>query len=229
MPTGNRIRRYARPSRAMKSRAASGIQRAWRSRRPRRKVPLALKKHSFVERAVLEKDLTINTEAAAVGIFESFSLLKMRQQADYCAIFEQYRIDKIVATFRYKSTGTPAVDNDYTTNEVNPLLYFKVDHNDITADTLTKMKDSMKTKTHQFSNSNPEFSIQLKPAIQTEAYKSSVTTAYVPKWGQWIPTVDNTVPHYGLKTYACAFTTSSYSPGVIKVSFKYYVSFKNNE
>jgi len=215
-------------------RNARRVQAAWRgwkvrrSRRMRRK-PLALKQHAFVERAVLEKDLRVDTEAAATGIFESFSLSKMRQETEYCTIFEQYRIDKVIATFRYKATGTPAVDNDYTTNEVNPILYFKVDHNDITADTLATMKDSMKTKTHQFTNSNPEFSIQLKPAIQTEAYKSSVTTAYVPKWGQWIPTVDNTVPHYGLKMYACAFTSSSYSPGSITVSFKYYVSFKNNE
>lgn len=87
----------------------------------------------------------------------------------------------------------------------------------------------MKTKTHMFTNNTPEFSIQLKPACQEEIYKSSVTTAYAPKWGQWIPTVDPTVPHYALKMYAVAFRSGSYSPGSITVSFKYYVSFKNNE
>lgn len=198
--------------------------------RRRRRKPLALKQHAFVERAENEREIVINTEASATGIYESFTLTKMRQQASYAEIFEFYRIDKVVATFRYKGgTAQIAVDNDYTTNEVNPLLYFKVDHNDETADTLTTLKDSMKTKTHMFSNNSPEFSIQLKPAIQSEMYKSSVTTAYTPKWGQWIPTTDPGVPHYGLKMFGIAFKNASYNPGTISVSFKYYVSFKNNE
>jgi len=200
-----------------------------RRTRPRRK-QLALKKHAFCERAENEREITINTEASATGVFESFTLSKMRQQAEYCALFEFYRIDKVVATFRYKGgIAQIAVDNDYTTNEVNPLLYFKVDHNDEVADSLSTMKDSLKTKTHMFTNDKPEFSIQLKPAIQMEMFKSTLTTAYTPKWGQWIPTRDPTVPHYGLKTYAIAFKSASYNPGTIAVSFKYYVSFKNNE
>jgi len=218
------------------ARAARTIQRGYRRMRRRRRrtfrrKPLALKQHAFVERAVLEKDLVVNTEAAASGIFETFTLTKMKQQAEYCTLFEFYRIDKIVATFRYKGGNAQiAIDNGFVTNEVNPLLYFKIDHNDSTADSLATLKDSMKTKTHMFSNNKPEFSIQLKPAIQSEMYKSSVTTAYTPKWGQWIPTVDPAVPHYALKMYAIAFKSgSTYVPGSIAVSFKYYVSFKNNE
>jgi hypothetical protein len=87
----------------------------------------------------------------------------------------------------------------------------------------------MKTKTKMFTNDKPEFSIQLKPAIQSEMYRTSITTAYTPKWGQWIPTADPTVPHYGMKAYACAFSGGSWSAGSMSVSFKYYVSFKNNE
>jgi len=222
-------------------RAGSTVRQAHRrrSRRGRRIVrrrtvsrrkPLALKQHAFCERAEAEREIRINTEASATGIYESFALSKMRQQSSYCELFEFYRIDKVVATFRYKGgTAQIAVDNGYTTNEVNPLLYFKVDHNDITSDTLSTLKDSLKTKTHMFTNDKPEFSIQLKPAIQLEMFKSSLTTAYTPKWGQWIPTSDPTVPHYGLKTFGIAFSSAAYTPGTISVSFKYYVSFKNNE
>lgn len=198
--------------------------------RRRRRVPLALKRHSFVERGTTEAQLTIGNESDAAGLFRAFTLNEMKQQAEYAKIFEFYRIDKIVATFRYKGGNSQiATDNDYTTNEVNPLLYFKVDHNDTTSDTLSKMKDSMKTKTHMFTNNNPEFSIQLKPAIQDMVYRTTTTTGYSPKWGTWIPTTDIQVPHYGLKAYAIAFKTSSYVPGTIAVSYKYYVSFKNNE
>lgn len=210
---------------------SKGRNRSGRRRGRARKKPLALKQHSFVERAVAQKHVIVNTEAAAVGVQESFSLSKMKQQADYCKLFEYYRIDKVVATFRYKggTAGIASVAGGANWNESNPLLYFKVDHNDITADTLATMQESMKTKTHMFSNDKPEFSIQLKPAVQKMVYESSVTTAYAPEWGQWIPTIDPTVPHFGLKLYAIGYKSGSYDPGSISVTFKYYVSFKNNE
>jgi len=220
---GSTIRRYAR-RRNFRSKRIVRVSR-------RRRRPLALKQHAFVERAVADHQIEIDTEAAASGFYYSAALSKMKQQAQYCQLFEFYRIDKIVATFRYKG-GNAEVAGAQTSrawNEVNPLLYFKVDHNDITSDTLATMKDSMKTRTHMFTNNKPEFSIQFKPAIQSEMYKSSVTTAYTPKWGQWIPTNDPTVPHYGLKTFAIAFQNAQWNPGTIAVSFKYYVSFKNNE
>lgn len=187
-----------------------------------------------MERAVAEHTMVIDTEAASTMFGETFSLSKIRQAATYAAIFEFYRIDKIVATFRYKATASPAgsvgpAQNAGAVNEANPLLYFKVDHNDIATQSVADMKDSMKTRTFQFTNDKPEFSIQLKPAIQDEMYRSSVTTAYTPKWGQWIPTADPSVPHYGLKAHACAFRNANWDPGNLVVSFKYYISFKNNE
>lgn len=199
--------------------------------RPFRRKPLALRQHSFVERAEAERSLTIDTETGATGVFESFSLSKMKQQSDYANIFEFYRIDKVVVTFRYKggNAGIASVVNGVNWNESNPLLYFKVDHNDIISDTIDTMKESLKTKTHMFTNSKPEFSISLKPAVQQEMYRSSVTTAYTPKWGQWIPTSDPSVPHYGLKCYAIGYRSGSFDPGSLSMSFKYYVSFKNNE
>lgn len=215
------IRRFAR-------RRNLRAKRIIRRRRPIRRRPLALKQHSFVERGTTEHDLQINTEASAGGHFHTFSLNQMKQQASYAALFEFYRIDKIVVTFRYKATSRASASYN-TQNEVNPLLYFKVDHNDASADTLILMKDSMKTKTHMFTNDKPEFSIQLKPAIQSEMFKSSLTTAYTPKWGQWIPTDDPTVPHYALKCYAIGYKDDNFDPGLLNISYKYYVSFKNNE
>lgn len=205
------------------------------TRRPRRRKALALKQHAFCERAIVTQQLNIDTEDNAVGLFETFSLSKVRNEAEYAAIFEQYRIDKVVATFRYKGgTATLAgAQSGKAWNEVNPLLYFKVDHNDTASDSLTKMKDSMKTKTHMFTNDKPEFSIQLRPATLSQLYKSgsppNEITVNTPKWGQWLSTTDNTLLHYGLKAYAIAFKNDQWNPGSLAVSFKYYISFKNNE
>ena len=225
MPKRGRSRTRRRTSRRRSRTRSYGV----RVRARRRRTPLALKQHSFCERAQNEQTLVVNTEASAVGLFETFSLSKMRQQADYCNIFEFYRIDKVVATFRYKNINNATENTGRAINEINPLLYFKVDHNDITNDTLQTLKDSMKTKTKMFTNDKPEFSIQIKPAVQDELFRSTLTTAYTPKWGQWIPTTDPTVLHYGMKAYATAFSGGSWSAGSMSVSFKYYVSFKNNE
>lgn len=204
-------------------------------RRPRRRKALALKQHTFCERAEVEHSLVINTEAAAVGHFQTFSLSKMRNETEYASIFEQYRIDKVVATFRYKggAAGIASVSGGANWNESNPLLYFKVDHNDASADTLDKMKDSMKTRTHQFTNDKPEFSIQIRPACLMQIYKSGTppneVTVNSPKWGVWLNTADNALLHYGLKAYAIGYRSGSYDPGALSVSYKYYISFKNNE
>ena len=98
------------------------------TRRRRRRTPLALKQHAFCERATTANALAIDTEGTAVGLFKSFSLNEMKQQAQYAQIFEFYRIDKIVATFRYKGgeAEVAGAQQNVSWNEVNPLLYFKV-------------------------------------------------------------------------------------------------------
>lgn len=200
-------------------------------RRQRVKRPLALQTHSFCERKVTDLVMNIDTEDTAVGMFKSFNLDDINGASSYKNLFEYYRIDKVVATFRYKASGLPSSGTGTTAriNESNPLLYFKVDHNDINSDSLLLMRQSMKTKEKQLTNNSPNFTITLKPAVQTEAYKSSISTTYIPKWGQWLNTDDGTVPHYGLKAYATAYSSSTVDPGQIIVSFKYYISFKNNE
>lgn len=204
-------------------------------RRPlKRRKPLALQQHSFCERAETTHLLAIGEETgtyAAVGHFQDFSLSKMRNAAEYAALFEQYRIDKVVVTFRYKGGKAGVATNPGTTwNESNPLLYFKVDHDDSAAQTLEQLKDSMKTRTHMFTNDNPEFSIQLRPAVLIEILKSAGgTTVTSPKWGVWLNTTDDGVIHNGLKCFAVGYKSGSYNPGSLSMTYKYYVSFKNNE
>lgn len=200
-----------------------------RGRRMRkRKTPLALIQHQFVERGYADGTIVINTEANSTMFAKTFSLDDIMQSSSYTDIFEMYRIDKVVVTFRYKQINNATEASGRAQNEVNPLLYFKVDHDDVTAQTVPQLKESSKTREHQFSNDKPNFTITLKPAIQMEAYKTSLTSAYAPKWGQWLRTVDNTVPHYGLKAHCIAYKDAAWNPGSLSVEYKYYVSFKNN-
>lgn len=215
-------------SRSYRSRKSRGrISR--RTRYRKRKQPLALKQHNFVERVKVDDQIVIAPEATAVGLFKTFKLSDIRQDDSYTDIFEMYRIDKVVVTFRYKQINNATEANGRAQNEVNPLLYFKVDHNDNTSDSMITLKESMRTKEHQFSNDKPNFTITLKPAIQAEAYRTSLTSGYTPKWGQWLNCADAEVPHYGLKAYCLAYRDGAWNPGNLTVEYKYYVSFKNNE
>lgn len=197
------------------------------------KRPLALSVHNFCERHTVQELMTVNTEAAATGMFKTFSLDQCNNASSYKDLFEYYKINKVVVTFKYKGEAEPGTWSSTTSsrpiNEINPLLYFKVDHNDAAADPLITMQQSMRTRTKVLTNSNSEFSIVLKPAIQSEAYKSAVATTYTPKWGQWLNTADGSVPHYGLKAYAIGYRDANISPGKIQVEFVTYFSCKNNE
>lgn len=225
--SGNKILTYVR-----RYGAASKIQGAWRRRNKMRrsrirKQPLSLQKHTFMERGVTELVLTPNGS----GVFQTFQLNDIYNRASYAALFEYYTINKVVVTYRYKADGNPRRDVISATtgvpNEANPLLYFKVDHNDDAADTLATMKASSRTRTFQFTNDKPELSIQIRPAVLNEVYKSSVASTYVPKWKQRLTTADLTVPHYGLKSYAISPGAAQY--GSITITMKYYFTMKNNE
>ncbi len=203
--------------------------------------PLSTKHHQFCERA-LGDIITIGNEAgAAAAQFwgKDFKFNKIPQCDAYSNIFEQYRLDKIVVTFRYKGIAQPAMlaGGPAHVNELNPLLYFKVDHNDINTNSLVTMKLSTKTKTHKFTNDKPEFSISLKPASQKLLVRQLTPTTLatnVPTWRQWIDAdgvagPGSDVSHFGLKCYAVGYTDTNFKPGTLDVSYKYYISMKNNE
>lgn len=205
--------------------------------------PLALKQHEFVERT-FDTELKIGTEAgtyAATGLFKAFMANDIPQWDSYSKLFEQYKLNKVVVDFRYKCNSVPALlsGGSATINEVNPMLYFKIDHNDVNADTLQLMKKSTRTKIHQFTNDKPHFSISLKPASQKFLLRT-INSGGIPigtnspAWGQWLdadgPTGDGSQAlHFGLKAYAIGYVDQYIHPGSILVSYKYYFSAKCNE
>lgn len=197
----------------------------------KKNVPLALQQHNFVESLSSDTIISIDTEANSTMVGRAFGLNQIAQYAAYKDLFEYYRIDKVVATFRYKGTAAPGTTTQTIPrmNEVNPIIFFKVDHDDISTQTVAQMRQSAKTREHQLSNSKPEFSITFKPAVQVEIYKTALSSAYGPKWGTWLRTDDDNVPHYGLKMHVCAFKNADFDPGQVIVSYKMYISFKNNE
>ena len=219
--------------------AASKIQRAFRgkrrykSKRSRYKQPLALKMHNFVERSTITTNLQIGPEASATGMIKEFSLNEIAQNGNYIALFEEYKIDKVVATFRYKSTGQYGYETGaaLNMNEINPVLYFKVDHNDDVLETLATLKESAKCREFQFTNNKPTFDVVIKPAclIDVNNIHGALGISHRPRWGLWLPTDENAISFYGLKAYCVAAASGAHVPGSLQVTYKIYFSMKNND
>jgi hypothetical protein len=132
----------------------------------RRRKPLALKQHNFCERFEESIPLltpTVNTSGnLAITSTKKFSFDMIAQHASYADLFDEYKIDKIVATFRWSPSAYVNVNTtaSYSSN-LSPLLFFKVDHNDDTADSLVELKKSMKTHYKMLKYDEP-FTIQLR-------------------------------------------------------------------
>lgn len=204
-----------------------------------RKKPLALKTHTFVERTLSEDFMNVKAAPATTdGLHKSWALSELRQATHYRNIFEQYKINKVIVTFRYKGVGTAAGASTTRPNEINPILYIKRDHNDDqlasggNLEDLNELKDSSKTIEVQLTNNRPNFTMTVKPAILMEdgVYSGSAGVQHVPVWNKYIDVREQNVNYYGLKAYAVGQgSSSSDSLGKIEVSYKVYFSCKNNE
>jgi len=212
-----------------KQKASRGTQTKMRMK----KQPLALKMHNFVERSTITTNLQIGPEASATGMIKEFSLNEIAQNGNYIALFEEYKIDKVVASFRYKSVGQYGYETGaaLNMNEINPVLYFKVDHNDENLETLAELKQSAKCREFQFTNNKPNFDVVLKPAclIDVNNIHGALGIAHRPRWGLWLPTDENAISFYGLKAYCVASASGAHVPGSLEVTYKIYFSMKNND
>lgn len=199
---------------------------------------IALQPHTFVERATSD-NLDVAPEIQAVGLFKKFKLSDIPQSSDYTAIFEDYKLTKIIVKLRYKSIGQQArviqldsPDKIVPVNEVNPVLYYKIDHNDADTDTIDQLKRSVHTKEHQFTNDKPNFTIVIKPSVLTETthIKGSLGIAYRPSWNQWLPVSEVDIEHFGLKMYAVGNSGGGTSYcGSLEVQYQYYFTMKNDK
>ena len=216
------------------SKARREIRRFFRKKRRWRKRKLALKPHNFVERVEDRIPLNSSTLQAdgtlLVNYKKTFQMIDIPQWSNYKALFDDYILNKVVLTMRFDyriSTYTSATP---ITNEIKPLLLIKTDHNDAsTGVSWDDLKESEKARLVQMVGGKT-LSHVLKPAVQVEAYKTAIASAYCAKFNTCIRTIDDTVPHYGLKIQVkTAPGPAVYDFGAINLEYKYYFTMKNAE
>lgn len=198
--------------------------------------PLALKPHTFCER--FEENIRLTTPIVnasgnlASTIAKQFSFDMIPQHAAYAELFDEYKINKVVATFRWSPSQYVVVNSTaaYSSN-LSPVLYFKVDHNDASSDSLADLNKSMKTHRKNLKYDEP-FTIQLKPASQV-LVDANIGNTFTPKWDRYITTNVLDVNHLGLKLQVQVpvdvGVSTNYDMGKIEIEYKMYFTMKCNE
>lgn len=168
-------------------------------------------------------------DLATTNLYENdafmFQLQLLQNYNELTALYDQYKITKIVMYLNWSPLAYSAGLNDTskTPELIAPMLMYVRDHDDATAIALADFKQISKTKQLRIQPGK-QYKIVLTPSILTEAYRTGLTTAYMPKFGQKIDMGNPDVQHYGIKF---GVQKPAISLGQINVRTKYYVSCYN--
>lgn len=127
----------------------------------------------------------------------TFGLNNVNGNGEIISMFDNYRITKV--QYRWVCTRSPEFATGANNKGIYPRINWTHDFNDqiaISRDLIyqrANMKEAYFTSDRQKSRW-----YTLKPSILAVMYESSTTSAYSPKWRQWLDTND-TAPHYGIK------------------------------
>lgn len=218
------------PPKRFRSKSRPPVRRKRKNKR--KKKALALKPHSFMERAEATIDLNSTTLGAdgtlITGYGRSFKLDDINQVASYKELFDSFTINKVVAEIRYDITTSTMIASNVG-NPVYPLLLLKNDHNDVGANAWQTMLESEKSRMVQMKPGQ-KISQIIKPAVQVEAYKTAISSAYNPKWNCELRSLDSATPHYGFKLQLkTAPGNANVDLGKLHITYKYYFTMKNGE
>lgn len=128
-----------------------------------------------------------------------FSLSNLSGVTELQGLFDNYRIVKVL--YRWLVTTDPNRDQiSQSVRGVFTRLNWCHDFNDSTPISRAQMYQHAGMREFFFSESKQMTKwYSLKPSVLAQMYESVSSTAYTPKWRQWLDTSDSTAPHYGLK------------------------------
>jgi len=143
------------------------------------------------------------------------------------SLFSEYRIDRVVVELRSTVNSQSVLGATATSNGI-PSIISCLDLNDDVPSILTDMQQFSRAKMHTLSDSAGPAVIVLKPRPQLQLFGSSTGYGYMDT-APWLNTDSATIAHYGLKIGMDPgqYTGTATNIGVIQVTVKYSLSFKN--
>lgn len=228
MPRGRRSyaeraarRRYRRSRR---TRAGYAIRRWWKSLRytPRmgRRRNLMLYPNNSVTVSLRKTgEITQDTQFQTSGVV--FKLNEFNSYTKFTAIFEQFRIVKIIQKI-YPQCDTflaptniaivGGTDEQQVVQPSVPLLCYKIDRDDVDDGGLTNLDGVLKNPRFKVKSMKKPHTIAWKPNVLNNIYQGAVTNNYEIKFGAWMNCENSAdCEHYGLvRAFHCTGASSTY-------------------
>lgn len=146
-----------------------------------------------------------------------FTLNQLPSWGEFANLFDRYMITyvKMYVHLKIDPSAQTAANASF------PKLYWIKDFDDANAPaSINEMREHSKCQ-YRVLNPNRPVVIGIKPSVLSLAYRSAVTSTYVPKWRQWIDMATTDVPHYGIKVAIDNLQNTNY-----QVDFEYKVWIK---
>lgn len=218
MPFGS-FRRYRR-RRNTRSRVRRTIGgRKMVSRIRMRRTPLNKRPH-FFKRQVQLTSIYASPLGDTFGSYV-FKLSDVPGYTEFTALYDMFRINKVLLNIEPTWNATDA--NSTSTLTYAPDVHSVIDYNDsANAGSLNELREYSTYKRTRQGRCHKRI---ITPAIQTQAYETLTTSAYTPKFRQWLSTDDATSPHYCIK-YALDKTATGQTNFTFRVYATYYLEMK---
>lgn len=181
MPYAKKRTRYIRKARRRRRR---GNGRIVPIGRPMSMLVLGI--HYFKRTSHLATLTSATTQAEYTPTFQNINAY-----ADFTALFDQYKLLKVVYTFR------PNQNASLTANATR-IVSIRCAEDPDGGGTLTW--EQLGEQRHKDIYLNRVRSVVMyKPSVQQEIYRGPATTAYAPKNKQWLDMALTDIPHYSMK------------------------------
>lgn len=122
-----------------------------------------------------------------------FTLDQTYGYADFTALFDQYRIDEIEATFTYSRNSS---EQGPSANPDLPIMLITPDFDDVNTVTYDEI---LQYGTVQTKRLDQPFTIRFKPRLAKGAYAAGVFSSFTSEKPCFIDLSSPSVQHYGLK------------------------------
>lgn len=180
------------------------IRRGRRTMRPMRSMTASrLNVHHF-KRTFQSADIAFNSAGASAGAYAP-ALSNMPNYTEFTALFDMYRINKVVVKFVPSFTGSDA--NPAATANALPNLYSVTDNDDNA--TPANLDELLQYPGLKLTRANQIHTRVFTPCVGVDA---AGITGIAPKYKQWINCSSPSIVHYGMKYWldAIASTTGKY-------------------
>lgn len=197
------------------------------TRFPRRSLngPLgkARKAFSFKRKTYIET-ITVNNLADFMKGY-SFSLSQLNNATEYTNLFDQFRICGIAITLMPSVTDFSAASGVTMTNFAMPEVRSIIDKDD--ASNPTSFNEMYEYNNCKITRGHREHKRFWKPAILSASYETAVSSAYTPRFNQWLSTTDPATPHYGVKIGINALGSAAAGNMYYRMYATFYIQCKN--